>query len=91
MRKPKPKINNSTWAGLANEEPSTRKRSRGSIKVTLAQAWFTSSQLKSHFTGAVAELQSALKSMRDALDRDLEREDRGKALAGFTSLTGIIL
>lgn len=50
--------------------------SRPSVRVTSAQAWFTSLQLQSLFTGAVVELQSALRKMSEARDEEPEKGDR---------------
>ncbi|XP_015759293.1 PREDICTED: coiled-coil domain-containing protein 171-like [Acropora digitifera] len=50
--------------------------SRPSVRVTSAQAWFTSLQLQSNFTGAVVELQSALRKMSEAWNGESERSDR---------------
>lgn len=51
--------------------------SHACLKVTSAQAWFTSLQLQSHVTSAVSELQSALGRMREARDGEPERDSRG--------------
>ncbi|XP_020628838.1 coiled-coil domain-containing protein 171-like isoform X1 [Orbicella faveolata] len=63
-------------AGGHTRESISGDTSRASVRVTSAQAWFTSSQLRSHLTSAVSELQSALNRMNEAWDGDSGRDDR---------------
>lgn len=65
-------------AGSHKRQSITGDTSHASVRVTSAQAWFTSSQLQSHLTGAVSELQSALNRMREAWDEDSGHDDRGQ-------------
>lgn len=58
------------------QDSLSRDTSRPSVRVTSAQAWFTSLQLQSNFTGAVVELQSALRKMSEAWDGESGRSDR---------------
>ncbi|KAJ7371526.1 hypothetical protein OS493_024866 [Desmophyllum pertusum] len=55
--------------------------SRASARVTSAQAWFTSSQLQSHLTSAVGELQSALNRTSEVWDGDSGRDRDGGSRA----------
>ena len=48
------------------------------VRVTSAQAWFSSPQLQHHVTSAVGELQSALRRMSEAWDGESGRDERGK-------------
>lgn len=66
-------------SGHKRESPrgdTSNDTSRPSVRVTSAQAWFTSLQLQSLFTGAVVELQSALRKMSEARDEEPEKGDR---------------
>lgn len=65
-------------AGGNQRESISGDTSRVSVRVTSAQAWFTSSQLQSHLTSAVSELQSALDRMSETWDGDSGRDDRGQ-------------
>lgn len=65
-------------AGGHKRESISGDTSRVNVKATSAQAWFTSSQLQSHLTRAVNELQSALNRMSEASDGDSGRDDRGQ-------------
>ena len=65
-------------SGGHKRESISGDRSRVNVKVTSAQAWFTSSQLQSHLTSAVNELQSVLNRMSEASDGDSGRSDRGQ-------------
>lgn len=64
-------------AGYHRRESLSGDTSHACLKVTSAQAWFTSLQLQSHVTSAVSELQSALGRMREARDGERERDSRG--------------
>ena len=65
-------------AGSHKRESHAGDTSRASVRVTSAQAWFTSPQLLSHVSSAVGELQSALRRMGEAWDGESERGDRGR-------------
>lgn len=65
-------------AGNHKRESLSGDTSRTSVRVTSAQAWFTSPQLQSHLTSAVGELQSALRRMSEAWDGESGRDDRGQ-------------
>lgn len=69
-------------AGSYKRESISGDTTRVSVRVTSAQAWFTSSQLQSHLTSAVSELQSALNRMSEAWDGDSGRDDRGQLAYG---------
>ena len=73
-------ISSAILIGLAGRkrESNSGDTSRVNVKVTSALAWFTSSQLQSHLTSAVNELQSALNRMSEASDGDSGRDDRGQ-------------
>ena len=66
-----------TGIGYHRRESLSGDTSQACLKVTSAQAWFTSLQLQSHVTSAVSELQSALGRMREARDGERERDSRG--------------
>jgi len=72
-------------AGGNQRESISGDTSRVSARVTSAQAWFTSSQLQSHLTSAVSELQSALDRMSEAWDGDSGRDDRGQLVYDLVS------
>lgn len=72
-------------AGVNQRESISGDTSRVSVRMTSAQAWFTSSPLQSHLTSAVSELQSALDRMSEAWDGDSGRDDRGQLVYDLVS------